>query len=248
MNLIANENVIHYIRKQIKAARNIVAILGIEMLVEGGGYDLDTNEETYRVEEEYGYSPEDILSTSFFNAKVEKFFQFYKKEILGMNLKNTAGYDALLKLQSQGKLSAVINQNFHGMPEHVFFNNVIELNGSIYSNTCPRCSKSFDLHYVKSSRGVPQCENCKIGIRPKIRLMGERINTKFMTEAATVCEKADILLILGKNMYHDRIGYRAGADRKQLRVLFSKEAFLPEREADYVIRDEIQTVLPLLVD
>ena len=78
MQYSTEERVIQYIRKKIQAAKKIVAVLGIEMLVEGGGYDLDTNEETYRVEEEYGVSPEDILSTSFFNAKPERFYRFYK--------------------------------------------------------------------------------------------------------------------------------------------------------------------------
>ena len=79
MELKTDEKIIHYIKRKIKGCKNIVAVLGIEMLVEGGGYDLDTNDENYRVEEEYGFSPEDMLSTSFFNAKVEKFYRFYKK-------------------------------------------------------------------------------------------------------------------------------------------------------------------------
>ena len=68
MKLETDEKVINYIRRKIAEAGKIVAVLGIEMLVEGGGYDLDSNEETYRVEELYGYTPEDMLSTSFFNA------------------------------------------------------------------------------------------------------------------------------------------------------------------------------------
>ena len=72
MKLETDEKVINYIRKRITDAGNIVAVLGIEMLTEGGGYDLDSNEETYRAEELYGYTPEDMLSTSFFNAKVER--------------------------------------------------------------------------------------------------------------------------------------------------------------------------------
>ncbi len=139
MGLKTDERIVNFIKRKIKNCKSIVAVLGIEMLVEGGGYDLDTNEENYRVEEKYGFSPEDMLSTSFFNAKVEKFYRFYKKEILGMQLHSTPAYEGLEKLQQQGKLSAVICQNFHGIPKTVHLDKVIDLNGNIYINQCPHC-------------------------------------------------------------------------------------------------------------
>ena len=101
MGLKTDERIVNFIKRKIKNCKSIVAVLGIEMLVEGGGYDLDTNEENYRVEEKYGFSPEDMLSTSFFNAKVEKFYRFYKKEILGMQLHSTPAYEGLEKLLQQ---------------------------------------------------------------------------------------------------------------------------------------------------
>lgn len=247
MKLETNEKVINYIRRRIRDSRNIVAVLGIEMLVEGGGYDLDSNDENYRVEEEYGFSPEDMLSSIFFNAKVEKFYRFYKKEVLGMKVHSTAAYDALLQLQVQGKLSAVVSQNFHGLPQGVHFNNVIELNGNMHMNKCPRCNKSFDIHYMTNTVGIPLCDRCKIAVRPDIRLLGERVDTKLMTDAATVCEAADILLVLGKNMYDDRLEYGVSQEHEQLKILFSKEEFVHNRTVDFVIRDDISTILPLII-
>ena len=247
MRLETDEKIINYIRKKIADARNIVAVLGIEMLTEGGGYDLDSNEETYRAEELYGYTPEDMLSTSFFNAKVERFYRFYKNEILTMEVMSTPAYDALLKLQAQGKLLAVISQNFHGIPQGVYFDNVIELNGNIHSNKCSRCTKVFGLTYMKNAPGIPLCDNCKTAVRPNIRLIGERVNAKAMTAAATVCEAADVLLIMGKNMYNDRLEYNVDPTRNQLKILFSKEEWLSDRRVDFVIHDEIQLFLPAIV-
>ena len=247
MQYSTEERVIQYIRKKIQAAKKIVAVLGIEMLVEGGGYDLDTNEETYRVEEEYGVSPEDILSTSFFNAKPERFYRFYKKEILGMHVRSTPAYDALLKLQQQGKLSAVVSQNFHGLPKDISIQNLIEPNGSMYVNHCPRCGKSFSIDYVINAAGIPQCDKCKVAVRPGIRLLGERGDTKLMTEVVNVYKEADVLLILGKNMYNDFFE-NEDLEHEQLKVLFSKEIFRCEREVDFTIRDEIQVILPIIVE
>lgn len=243
-----DEKVINHIRRKIKDSHNIVAVLGIEMLVEGGGCDLDSDEEHYRVEEEYGFSPEDMLSSSFFNAKVEKFYRFYKKEILGMKVHSTPAYDALSKLQGQGKLSAVISQNFHGLPQGVNFKTIIELNGNLHQNKCPRCNKRFDMQYLVETRGIPLCDHCKTAVRPDIRLIGERVNTKLLTEAETACEAADILLFLGKNMYNDWYGNKLSGEREQLRVLFSKEEFISEKSVDFVIKDDIRTILPLMIE
>ncbi len=248
MEVKTDGKIINFIRRKIKNSKNVVAVLGIEMLVESGGYDLDTNDENYRVEEEYGFSPEDMLSTSFFNAKVEKFYRFYKKEILGMQMHSTPAYDALMRLQAQGKLSAVINQNFHGLPQDVKFKKVINLNGSIHINQCPHCDKDFDMQYIINANGIPQCNHCKMAIRPGIRLLGERVDSDLMTQTAIICDAADVLLILGKNIYHNRLEYSAAPEHEQLKVLFSKSEFEQNSKVNFIIRDDICKFLPLIID
>lgn len=248
MKLETDERVIHYIKRKIKNAKKIVAVLGIEMLIEGGGYDLSSNDENYRVEEKYGFSPEDILSTGFFNAKNEKFYRFYREEILGMEVHATPAHDVLLKLQAQGKLSAVISQNYHGLPDKIKFKNFIELNGNLNSNRCPRCEKEFDVKYLLNANGIPRCDRCKVPVRPDIRLLGERVDTKLMTDAATACEAADVLLMLGRDMFNDRLEFTVPPEREQLSVLFTKSDFVTNRRVDFVIKDDISTILPLIID
>lgn len=248
MNIQTDEKIINYIKRKIKDSRNIVAVLGIEMLVEGGGYDLDSNIENYRVEEEYGFCPEDMLSTSFYNAKVEKFYRFYKKEVLSMEVHSTSAHDMLIKLQNQGKLSAVISQNFHGLPQNVRLKHVIDLNGNLNINKCPRCNKDFNVQYITNSDGIPLCDCCKVAVRPGIRLLGERVDTELMTEAAMACDNADVLLILGKNMYNDRLEYNTAPEHEQLKVLFSKDEYIKNKNVDFIIRDDICDFLPLVID
>ncbi|MDE7207074.1 MAG: hypothetical protein K2N90_07960, partial [Lachnospiraceae bacterium] len=112
---------------------------------------------------------------------------------------------------------------------------------------CSHCNKIFDIHYMKEASGIPLCDNCKMAVRPNIRLIGERVDAKIMTEAANACEAAEVLLIMGKNMYNDRLEYNTDPNRNQLKILFSKDRHLPDRRVDFVIHDEIQLFLPAIV-
>jgi NAD-dependent deacetylase len=248
MKIGTDERIVEYIRKKIKDSKKIVVFLGVEMLVESGGYDLDSNENHYRVEDEYGYSPEDILSNSFFNSKPEKFYKFYRKEILGMEIHNCPAYESLMKLESMGKLGAVVTQNYHGLPEGVHFKNFIELNGSLYRNKCPRCGMYYDMDYVKSSHSIPLCDNCKIAIRPDIRLIGERANARLLTDVANVCEGADIVMFLGSNIYNERFEFRVNPEEDQLKILFTDDEFVDNKLVDFVIKEEISTFLPKVLE
>lgn len=69
-----------------------------------------------------------------------------------------------------------------------------------------------------------------------------------MTEAAIACEAADVLLILGKNMYNDRLEYSSAPEHEQLKVLFSKDELIKNKKVDFVIRDDICEFLPLIID
>ncbi|MFT3985324.1 MAG: hypothetical protein QM697_15570, partial [Lachnospiraceae bacterium] len=68
------------LRRMIEANDQIVCLLGVGMGIECGLKNRWCNEETYRVEAEYGYSPEEIYSAIFYGTKTEEFFKYYKKE------------------------------------------------------------------------------------------------------------------------------------------------------------------------
>ena len=249
MQLQTPMKTIENLQRCIKDSNHIVAILGIEMLVESGGRNFDSNEESYRMEEEYGACPEELLSGSFYCAKKERFYKFYKKEMLGMKIGATAGYEALYKLQQQGKLHTVINLNYHPIPEPYHFARVIELNGNIQHYHCTKCHKTYDASYILQSQGIPQCSVCNGSIRPDIRLIGERINNSMLTLALEACDQADVVMILGQNIFGDRLQSNSSdiERRHQTKILFSQEKYLPEERADFIIHDEIQQIMPLLI-
>ena len=66
----------------LKESRYTVVLSGIEMMQESGYPLLRDGEESYDIESKYGYSFEEMFSSSFYSARKELFFRFYKEVIL----------------------------------------------------------------------------------------------------------------------------------------------------------------------
>lgn len=59
-----------------------VVLSGAGLMAESGYPLLRDGQESYDIEEEYGYSFEEIFSSAFYSARKELFFRFYKEVIL----------------------------------------------------------------------------------------------------------------------------------------------------------------------
>ena len=90
---------------------------------------------------------------------------------------------------------------------------------------------------------------CNGSIRPDIRLIGERINNSMLTLALEACDQADVVMIMGQNIFGNRLQSDSSdiQRRHQTKILFSQEKYLPEERADFIIHDEIQQIMPLLI-
>ena len=205
------EAVLGHVKTMISQANNIVCVTGLGTVVECGGEDVWSLDNLYRIEKEYGDSPEEILSAGVYATKKEKFYKFYKKEVISKLPEPGETFAALKKLQDMGKLRAVISLNIYGLEYRSGLRNVIEFQGTVYSNYCPMCKKNLPLEYILNATGVPVCDDCKVALRPGIRLFGESVRNDKMTEAAIACANADLVLVLGTNLYGSRNWFRCRA-------------------------------------
>lgn len=105
----------------------------------------------------YKYSPEQIVSHSFFVRNPEGFYEFYKEKMMFLDAKPNAAHLKLAELEEAGKLTAVITQNIDGLHQAAGSKNVLELHGSIHRNYCMKCHKFYDAAYVKNASGIPRC-------------------------------------------------------------------------------------------
>lgn len=239
--------VIERVRKMVSDASNIVALLGVGTIIESGGENIWSSRECYRVEEIYHKSPDEMMNVGFYNARKDKYFEFYKNEIINRDYKPAPLYYDLKRLEDQGKLKMVITQNYYGLHEEAGLKNVIELHGNVKNNWCPHCGKKFSLDYMRAAKSVPLCDECGSAIRPGIRLFGENIANNLMTEAVNVCEDADLILALGTNLYDNMVKFCTDNYKRGKLVLITKEEHYMDKYADYVIHDRVSDVLPKII-
>ncbi len=65
--------------------------------------------------QKYRYSPEQIVSHSFFMQHTEEFYDFYKEKMMFLDAKPNKAHLKLAELEAAGKLTAVITQNIDGL-------------------------------------------------------------------------------------------------------------------------------------
>ena len=107
----------------------------------GAGVSTESNIPDFRsadglYQQKYKYSPEQIVSHTFFVNRTESFYEFYKEKMMFLDAKPNAAHRKLAELEAAGKLLAVITQNIDGLHQAAGSRNVLELHGSIHRNYC----------------------------------------------------------------------------------------------------------------
>ncbi len=236
------------IKEMTKEASNIVVLLGVGATIESGGENLWSSRECYRLESIYHKSPDEMMEVGFYSARRDKFFEFYKNEIIDKDLKPASLYYDIKKLQEQGKIKAIITQNIDSLHNIAGLENVIELHGNINDNHCPHCQKKFDLAYMRNAKAVPLCDECHTSIRPGILLFGENMDNQKMTEAVNACEGADLILCLGTNMYDGMVKFCTGTYTGEKLVLISLEEHYMDKYADYVVHTKVSDAMRYITE
>ena len=129
------------LKEWIKTSKNIVFFGGAGVSTESNIPDFRSTDGLYN--QEYAYPPETILSHSFYKKKPEEFFRFYRNKMLFPNAQPNAAHKALVRLEQQGKLKAVITQNIDGLHQKAGSREVLELHGSVLRNYCEHCGRFY---------------------------------------------------------------------------------------------------------
>ncbi len=185
------------LQEMIDDSSRIVFFGGAGVSTESNIPDFRSAEGLYR--QKYKYSPEQIVSHSFFMQNTEDFYEFYKEKMMFLDAAPNAAHKKLAELEEKGKLTAVITQNIDGLHQAAGSRNVLELHGSIHRNYCRKCGEFYDARYVKESEGVPRCR-CGGIIKPDVVLYEEGLDSTVINRSIQAIREADMLIIGGTSL------------------------------------------------
>ena len=201
----------------------------------------------YKAMNDYGYSPEHMLSRTFFMNHTEKFYDYYKKNLIYPDAQPNKAHIALAELESEGKLTAVVTQNIDGLHQKAGSKTVYELHGSVLRNVCMECGAKYDLDYIMDEEhchnGMPHCEKCNGLVKPDVVLYEEPLDDDVIKGAVKAISEADTMIVGGTSLVvypaAGLINYFRGKDL----MLINKSETGYDSQATLVINDSIGKVL-----
>lgn len=234
---------IEALKKILDESQSIVFFGGAGVSTESGIPDFRSEKGLYKAQTDYGFSPEEILSASFFMSKTETFFDYYKKNLICREAQPNQAHKALAKLEADGKLIGIVTQNIDGLHQMAGSKKVYELHGSVLRNTCMHCGEKYDLDDIMEKDGVPKCDACGHIIKPDVILYEEMLDESVLSGAINAIKAADTLIVGGTSLVvYPAAGLIRYFKGKHL-VLINKSQTPYDSQADLVINDAIGEVL-----
>ncbi len=166
-----------------------------------------------------------------------------------------AGHRALVALERQGRLHALVTQNIDGL--HQAAGNdpelVVEVHGSVRSTRCLACDDvrpmAEALDRVRAGEADPPCRACGGIIKSDTISFGQSLVPEVIDRAFRVAEQCDLLLAVGSTLAVGPVNQcvptarRAGA----VVVVVNGDPTEMDHHAHHVVRGRIGDVLPALV-
>jgi NAD-dependent deacetylase len=228
------------LQRMIDESKNIVFFGGAGVSTESDIPDFRSADGLYQ--EKWAYSPEQIVSHTFFVRRTEYFYEFYKEKMMYLDAKPNPAHIKLAELEAAGKLKAVVTQNIDGLHQMAGSKHVLELHGSIHRNYCTKCGAFYDSNYVKQSSAIPRC-TCGGIIKPDVVLYEEALDDQVIRATIQAIQKADMLIIGGTSLVVYPAASFIDYFRGKYLVVINKSATVRDSSADLCIQEPIGKVL-----
>lgn len=179
--------------KKLKESKKILFFGGAGTSTESGIPDFRSSGGIYSI------APEEWLSSRYLNNHTDRFYDFYKAQMLYPNAKPNKGHDILSSWEREGRLLGTITQNIDGLHQKAGSKNVVELHGSVERNYCQICLKTYSLAEIIEKNGTPRCQ-CGGLIRPDVVLYGEMLDDGVVSKAIELLNQAELLIVGGTSL------------------------------------------------
>lgn len=239
---------IEQLKDIISKSNNIVFFGGAGVSTASGIPDFRSANGLFNEKLNITFTPEQLVSHSFYLRYPKEFFNFYKSKLIYPNAKPNDCHIALAKLEKLGKVKAIITQNIDALHQMAGSKNVFELHGSVHRNYCTKCHAFYDSDFILKSEGVPTCTKCGGTVKPDVILYEEALDDNVIKGAVSAIAKADTLIIGGTSLVvypaAGLINYFKG---KNL-VLINKSSTSADSKANLIINDSIDIVFKQVMD
>jgi NAD-dependent deacetylase len=164
------------------------------------------------------------------------------------------GHAALVGLQRQGRLRALLTQNVDGLHQEAGSTGVLELHGTVREVECLSCGARTPmteaLARVDAGEPDPACRDCGGILKSATISFGQLLDAEVLDAAAQAAADCDVFLAVGTSLgVHPAAGLVEVAAARGARVVIVNAEPTPyDGLADLVVREPISEVLPRLFD
>ena len=233
-----------------RSARRVVALTGAGVSTRSGIPDFRSRDSGLWTK----YDPMTVASLSSFRYHPKDFFRWVRPLVKTMiDAEPNPAHTALAKLEQAGFLHGIITQNIDDLHRKAGSERLYEIHGHLREATCTSCYKKHDatnmIEDFARTGALPYCDHCGGLLKPDIILFGEQLPSAIMNEAQALIDEADLIVVAGSSMEVVPAAsmpipaLNAGA---KLIILNNEPTYLDIR-ADFVIRDDVADVLPMIL-
>ena len=239
-------NKIEELKKMINESKRIVVFSGAGLSTNSGIPDFRSASGIYNEKLKSKYTPEEIISHSFFLKHPKEFYEFYFSKMVYPEAKPNIAHEYFASLQKDHQVT-IVTQNIDDLHQMAGSKNVIELHGSIVRNYCTKCRKYFNIKDIlRFSPEIPYCE-CGGIIKPDVVLYEESLNEDDIVNAVRQIGDCDMLIVVGTSLVvYPAAGFVRYYNGNKL-VLLNKSETQYDLKANLVIHDDIKNVIEELM-
>lgn len=232
------------VARWIDQARHAVALTGAGVSTDSGIPDFRSDAGLWAE-----VDPMDVASTAGFEEDPERFYRFWVPKLATIrDAQPSAAHRFLARLESRGRMQAVVTQNVDGLHQRAGSKRVLEMHGSFRELRCQACHHTMDLQGsidLRERATPPTCPECgSERVKPSVVLFGDMLGP-VLAEAEREIRDADLLLCLGSSLAVFPVaGLVPLARRSGAKVvILNRETTGMDDEADAVLRGELSELV-----
>ena len=232
------------LKEIIHNAKEIVVFTGAGISVPSGIPDFRSSDGLYNQKTKINYSPEQVISHSFFMSHTKDFYEFYKDKMIYPDALPNEAHKYFANIE---KPVTIITQNIDGLHQLAGSKTVYELHGSVLRNYCMKCHKFHSIDSITRSKDIPYCE-CGGIIKPDVVLYEENLDDDCLNNAINAIRKCDVLIVVGTSLVVQPAASLIRFYHKNNLIILNKDKTPYDYYADLVIYDDIVNVIKKIRD